>query len=102
MRARLLRMFYLPGLVLGLLLALGSAPQVGLAVPRHAVEMGDPDDSNDKPNSGPSIRDNTISYSEARTMMTSVARAPRDVTKGKGVFGALLIYWHFLAYRGIK
>jgi hypothetical protein len=102
MRARLFRMFYLPGLVTCLLLALGSAPQEALAVPRHVVEMGDPDDSNDKPNSGPGIRDNTISYSEARTIMTSVARTPHDVTKGEGMFGLLFIYWHYLTYRGIK
>jgi hypothetical protein len=102
MRARLLRMFYIPGLVLGLLLAQGLAPQVALAVTRHAVEMGDPDDSNDKPSSGPGIRDNTISYSEARANMTSVVRTPRDVTKGEGMLRLLFVYWHLLAYRGIK
>jgi hypothetical protein len=102
MRARLLRIIYVPGLVLSLLLALGSAPQAAFAVPRYVVEMGDPDDSNDKPNSGPGIRDNTISYSEARTNMASVAGTPHDVTKSEGVLGLLFLYWHFLAYRGIK
>jgi hypothetical protein len=102
MKARSFRMFYLSGLVLGLLLALGSAPQAALAVPRHAVEMGDPDDSNDKPNSGPSIRDNTISYSEARATRTSVALTPRDVAKRQDTLGLILLYWRFLAYRGIE
>ena len=102
MKARLFKTFYLSGLVLGLLLALGSAPQAALAVPRHVVEMGDPDDSNDKPISGPSIRDNTVSSSEARTIRTSAARTPRDVTKGQGTLGLLFLYWHFLTYRGIE
>jgi hypothetical protein len=101
MKARSFRMIYLLGLVLGLMLALGSAPQVALAVPRHVVEMGDPDDSNDKPNSGPSIRDNTISYSEARTISSSVARSPHEAVKGQGTLGLLFLYWRFLTYRGI-
>jgi hypothetical protein len=99
MKARVFRMFYLSGLVF--LLALGSTPQVALAVPRHVVEMGDPDDSNDKPNSGPSIRDNTISYSEARPIGTTVALPSRNVGNGQNALGLLFLYWRILAYRGI-
>jgi len=76
-----------------------NAPRA-LAVPRHVVEMGDPDTSNDKPASGPNARAVPISYSTASTSISSASA--RKEAKGNTLVALFLSYWRALAARGLE
>ena len=77
---RLLRM-YLTGSIMTFLLFSGAVPLRASAMPRTAIQLGDPDDSNDKPTSGPGIRDHTMQYSAATPVTRSSARTKGGVAQ---------------------
>ena len=86
---------------MGLLLILGS-PKVAIAVPRHVVQMGDPDDTNDKPSSGPGIRDNTTAYAQALPTKMSTAPMSGTVARGLTTSELVLLYLRLLGFGGVR
>jgi hypothetical protein len=96
MNSRLIRALCFLSLLLGLLLLLGS-PKIAVAVPRHVVQMGDPDDTNEKPSSGPGIRDNTTAHAHVRPTKVSTVHAPGSATRERSTLELALIYLRLVA-----
>jgi hypothetical protein len=81
-RYRLTRLgLYLTGPIMAFTIFSAAMPLKVMAMTRTLVEMGDPDDSNDKPTSGPGIRTHNVQYAAAVPMTRSSGRAKGGVAQ---------------------